>query len=785
MITGAKELVLEGLNCASCAARIEERIKALDGVTDVHVDFTAKKLTLETAGVEDLERVITEVRAIIRQMEPDVVVTEKRVDFSRQKSFLLMGLDCVNCAAKIEQQIKKISGVQSAVVNFPAKKLMVELAHNSPETEIYQQIKQKIDRIEPGVKVEQLSLAEKKMNPREETKAERKGTLRLAAGAALFAAALIFNFTTPVEIVLYGLSYLLVGGEVLLKSARNIARGEVFDENFLMSVATLGAFAIRQFPEAVAVMLFYQVGELFQDYAVNRSRKSIAALMDIRPDSANLKVGDEVKPVPPESVNIGDIIVVKPGEKVPLDGKVIEGKSLVDTSAMTGESMPREVVPGAEVLSGFINKSGLFSVEVSKPFAESTVSKILDLVENAAGKKAPTENFITKFARYYTPVVVFGALAIALLPPLLIPGATFQHWIYRALVVLVIACPCALVISIPLGFFGGIGGASRNGVLIKGGNYLEALNDVKIAVFDKTGTLTQGVFKVTGVVPEEVFSKEKLLEYASFAEAHSSHPIARSIVEAYNRSVDTEKIEDYEEISGHGIKVKVEGEEILAGNSKLMQREGVAYSQDKIIGTVVHLAVNKKYAGYIVISDEVKEDSATVMKRLKEMGVRKLVMLTGDNREVGQAVGRSLGLDEIHAELLPHQKVEQVERLNREKGPKEKLLFAGDGINDAPVLARADIGVAMGGLGSDAAIEAADVVLMTDEPSKLVSAMQIAKRTRGIVWQNIILALVVKGIFLLLGAGGVATMWEAVFADVGVALLAILNAMRVMRFNPV
>ncbi|MDA8210559.1 heavy metal translocating P-type ATPase [Desulfotomaculum nigrificans] len=784
MVTGRKELILEGLNCASCASKIEEQIKALAGVTEVSVNFATKKLSLETERVEELEQVIQEVRDIIRKLEPDVTVSEKKVDFTQKKAFLLMGLDCANCAAKIERQVQNISGVKSAMVNFPAKKLLVEVSSGSNNADILSHIQERIKRIEPDVEVRPAG-EEKKVLAREEEKhGEKMETIRLAVGALLFAVAIVFTFSFTTEAVLYGISYLLVGGEVLLKSVRNISRGQVFDENFLMSIATLGAFAIRQFPEAVAVMLFYQVGELFQDYAVNRSRKSIAALMDIRPDFANLKVGNETKQVSPESVNIGDIIVVKPGEKVPLDGKVVEGTSMVDTSAMTGESVPREAVPGGDVLAGFINKSGVLSIEVTKKFAESTVSKILDLVENAAGKKAPTENFITKFARYYTPVVVFGALGIALLPPLFIPGATFSQWIYRALVVLVISCPCALVISIPLGFFGGIGGASRNGVLVKGGNYLEALNNVKIAVFDKTGTLTKGVFKVTSLVPAGDFSKDKLLEYASFAEVHSNHPIAKSIIEAYGQKVATEKIETYEEISGHGIKVKVGGEEILAGNIKLMKKEGVEYSQEQIVGTVVHLAVNKKYAGYIVISDEIKEDSPRAMQQLKELGVRKLVMLTGDNQAVGQAVGKSLGLDEVRAELLPDHKVEQVEKLNREKGPKESLMFVGDGINDAPVLARADIGVAMGGLGSDAAIEAADVVLMTDEPSKLATAIKIARRTRGIVWQNIIMAMLVKGIFLVLGAFGVATMWEAVFADVGVALVAILNAMRVMRFNP-
>jgi Cd2+/Zn2+-exporting ATPase len=777
----AGELLLKDLHCADCVEKIEEAVKKIQGVTTAEVNFDAKKLKIETEQAADLEQVVKEVRRAVGRLCPDVVVVEKKVDFVQRKAFVLMGLDCANCSSKIERKVRAIPGIKSAVVNFPAKKLMVEVGPGAGGTDILKHIREAVERIEPGIQVRPADEGSRAFARQEKTPGERSETVRLTVGAALFAVALFFKFAFPVEAVLYGISYVLVGGEVLLKSARNIARGLVFDENFLMSTATLGAFAIRQFPEAVAVMLFYQVGELFQDYAVNRSRQSITALMDIRPDFANIKTGDGMKRVSPDSVKTGDIIVVKPGEKIPLDGKVVEGTSMVDTSAMTGESVPREALPGAEVLSGFINKSGVLTVEVTREFGQSTVSKILDLVENAAGKKAPTENFITRFARYYTPVVVFGALAIALLPPLFIPGATFSQWVYRALVVLVIACPCALVISIPLGFFGGIGGASRNGILVKGGNYLEALNNVKMAVFDKTGTLTKGVFKVTSVVPQEELSEEKLLAYAAYAEVHSNHPIAKSIMEAYNRKVDTEKIESYEEITGHGIKVKAEGKEILAGNIKMMDREGIGFLRDNKAGTVVYLAVDKKYAGHIVIADEIKEDSPGAMKQLKELGVRKLVMLTGDNREVGLAVGRELGLDEVRAELLPDQKVEEVERLNREKRPGENLLFVGDGINDAPVLARADIGVAMGGLGSDAAIEAADVVLMTDEPSKLASAIKIAARTRAIVWQNIILALGVKGVVLALGAGGLATIWEAVFADVGVAILAILNAMRAMR----
>ncbi|WP_315672209.1 heavy metal translocating P-type ATPase [Clostridium sp. 19966] len=609
----------------------------------------------------------------------------------------------------------------------------------------------------------------------------RKEMIRLIIGAVFFAVAIIFKFTNIIEFVLYLISYILVGGEVVLRAVKNIARGEVFDENFLMTIATVGAFFIGEYPEGVAVMLFYQVGEFFQDVAVNRSRKSITALMDIRPDFANLKAGDEIKKVSPEEVKIGENIVIKPGEKVPLDGTVLEGKSMVDTSALTGESVPRSVQSGDAILGGFINKNGLLTVEVTKEFGESTVSKILSLVENASSKKAPTENFITKFAKYYTPVVVMVAVLLAIVPPFFISGATFSDWIYRALVFLVISCPCALVISIPLGFFGGIGGASKNGVLIKGGNYLEALNNLEIIVFDKTGTLTKGVFNVTEIRNNGKYSKDELLEYAAYAESFSNHPIAVSILKAYGKEVNKEEIEGYDEISGHGIKVKVKNKEVLAGNTKLMNKENIKFETSEAAGTIVHIAIDKEYAGYIIISDEVKEDSKEAIRNLKEIGVKKTVMLTGDAKSVGEKIATFLDLDEVHAELLPDQKVEELEKLDKLKSPKGKLAFVGDGINDAPVLARADIGMAMGGLGSDAAIEAADVVIMTDEPSKIVSAVKIAKRTRKIVWQNIILAIVVKIIVLILGAGGIATMWEAVFADVGVSTLAIINAMRIMR----
>jgi Cd2+/Zn2+-exporting ATPase len=654
-----------------------------------------------------------------------------------------------------------------------------------------------VSRIEPDMKISEtsnknkVSKSEKHEHEHEHSdghdhdhdhgESNKNDLIRLGIGAAIFAVASIMTFSNIVEFILYFISYVLVGGEVVLRAIKNIIRGQVFDENFLMAIATIGAFSIGEYPEGVAVMLFYQLGEIFQGIAVNRSRKSITALMDIRPDFANLKIGGELRKVDPEEVSIGDIIVVKPGEKVPLDGKVIEGNSMVDTSALTGESVPREVGVGDNVLGGVINKNGLLTIEVEKEFGDSTIAKILELVQNASSKKAPTEKFITKFARYYTPAVVFSALALAVIPPLVIDGATFSQWIYRALAFLVVSCPCALVISIPLGFFGGIGGASKNGILVKGGNYLEALNNVEIVVFDKTGTLTKGVFKVTKIESQNNISKDELLTYAAYAESYSNHPIATSILNAYGKEIAKGLVENYEEISGHGIKVIVEGKEVLAGNYKLMEKENIAYNAVETVGTVVHVAVDNVYAGYIVISDEVKEDSAKAIKTLKAIGVKKIVMLTGDNKTVGTKVAKELGLDQVYAELLPDQKVEMLELLYKEKSAKGKLVFVGDGINDAPVLARADIGIAMGGIGSDAAIEAADIVIMTDEPSKIATAIKIAKKTRTIVMQNIFFALGIKLILLVLIALGLGTMWEAVFGDVGVTLIAVLNSMRAMK----
>jgi Cd2+/Zn2+-exporting ATPase len=611
-------------------------------------------------------------------------------------------------------------------------------------------------------------------------KTEHQLTLiRIIVSAIIFAAALFVPVKGYYRLLLFLIPYAVVGWDVLWKALRNIFRGQVFDENFLMSIASVGAFGLREYPEAVAVMLFYQVGELFQDYAVEKSRRSITALMDIRPDYANIETDGGLKQVDPEEVAVGDIIVIKAGERIPLDGVVLEGRSTVDTAALTGESLPREVAAGDSVLSGCINNNGLLRVRVDKEFSQSTVTKILELVENSSSKKAKMEHFVTRFARYYTPVVVSGALLLAVLPPLLFQGE-WRDWLQRALIFLVISCPCALVISIPLSFFGGIGGASRCGILVKGSNYLEALAGTEIVVFDKTGTLTKGTFRVTAIHPEQ-FAEQSLLEMAALAESYSDHPISRSLKEAYAKNIDNTCVSNVEEIPGHGVRAHVAGKDVWVGNEKLMDRVGASWKRCRHLGTIVHVAEADLYRGHIVIADEIREDSAAAIAGLKGHGIRTTVMLTGDAAAVGERVAQELGVDEMHARLLPADKVEKVEELLRRKSAKGKLVFVGDGINDAPVLSRADIGIAMGGLGSDAAIEAADIVLMDDRPSKIVTAIKISQKTLRIVMQNIIFALGVKLLVLLFGTLGLANMWEAVFADVGVAVIAIGNASRALQ----
>ena len=609
----------------------------------------------------------------------------------------------------------------------------------------------------------------------------KKRAIKIIVAFILFVAAMVINVSNVwINNILYIISYLIVGYDIVLKAIRNIFRGKVFDENFLMTVATIGAFGVGEFPEAVAVMLFYQVGELFQSFAVDRSRKSISSLMDIRPDFANLVKEDSIEKVDPDEVSIGDIILIRPGEKIPLDGVVVEGNSMIDTKALTGESVPREVNVGDDILSGCINVNGLLKVEVTKEFEESTVSKILELVENASSKKSKSENFITKFAKYYTPIVVIIAVVLAVIPPIIIPGASFSDWLYRALSFLVVSCPCALVISIPLSFFGGIGGASKIGILIKGSNYLEALAKSEIIVFDKTGTLTEGVFEVQKIEAVGI-TEEKLIRYAALAESFSNHPIAQSVKKAYGKEIDSKLVTSTNELTGLGIESIIEDKDVIIGNEKLMISKNIDYNKCKDIGTVLYVAIDQKYCGYILISDKIKEDSKAAIKQLKNSNVSQTVMLTGDKKDVGEFVANEIGIDKVYTDLLPDGKVEKVEELMKQKSEKGKLVFVGDGINDAPVLALSDIGIAMGGLGSDAAIEAADVVIMTDEPSKISKAISLSKKTLRIVKENIFFAIFVKIAVLVLCAFGVSTMWKAVFADVGVSIIAILNALRVLR----
>lgn len=611
------------------------------------------------------------------------------------------------------------------------------------------------------------------------TRKQKHLLIRIIVAAVLFLAGSLLHLPEQAEMGIFLACYVVIGLDIVWKAITNILSGQVFDENFLMTIATIGALILGEHSEGVAVMLFYQVGEWFQSYAVSKSRKSIASLMDIRPDYANVERDGKLVQVDPEEVSIGDTIVVKPGERIPLDGIIINGVSALDTSALTGESQPSEVAPGAEVISGCINQTGILSIRTTKEFGESTVAKILDLVENASDKKGRTENFITRFARYYTPAVVFAALALAILPPV-ITGQSFSIWIYRALTFLVISCPCALVISIPLSFFGGIGGASKIGVLVKGSNYLESLAHAEIVVFDKTGTLTKGSFAVSEIHSAGM-DEAQLLELAAYAEDYSNHPISSSIKKAYGKKIAGNRISDVQEIAGHGVQAVIDGKKVLAGNAKLMERERIRYQPSEAVGTVIYLACDGKYSGSIVIEDEIKQDAPAAIRQLKSSGIRKTVMLTGDADAVGQKVSGRLGLDQAYTELLPADKVERVETLLREKTEKGSLVFVGDGINDAPVLARADVGIAMGGLGSDAAIEAADVVLMTDEPSKIATVMKIARKTIRIANQNIVFALGIKFLVLILGALGYANMWAAVFADVGVSVIAILNAIRAMR----
>ena len=738
---------------------------------------------------------------------------------------VLNGLDCANCANKIETKVNKINGVKEATVNFSTTLLIAEIKEESLKDEIINEIKSIVKKLEPDVKVEEKlnntviknttseckgsccstsfengevkKCTEKTKINKNETHNHThsnglsennagvieyiKENIMLIIGTLIYLVALAYNGNNnSVSIILFIASYLVIGGEVILTALKNITNGEIFDENFLMSIATIGAFFIGEYPEAVAVMLFYQIGEVFQGYAVNKSRKSISSLMNIRADYANvLRSNNEVK-VSPEDVSLNEVILIKPGERVPLDGVVLSGESFLDTSALTGESVPREIKAGDEILSGEINNSGVLKVRVTKEYGESTVARILELVENASNKKAPTEKFITKFSKIYTPIVVLVAVLVAIIPPIFIKGAVFSEWLYKALSLLVVSCPCALVVSIPLGFFSGIGAASKKGVLVKGGNYLEALKESEIIVFDKTGTLTKGVFKVTSINAKNI-SKDELLEITALGEANSNHPIAVSIAEAYGKKINKNEIESYKEVAGHGVEAIIRGKNVLLGNSKLMIKNNIFYDKVNTIGTIVHIAINSEYKGNIIISDEIKENVKEEIVELKNVGIKKTVMLTGDSKEVAEKVANDIGIDEVYSELLPSDKVNKLEEVLNKKVGNGKVLFVGDGINDAPVLARADIGIAMGGVGSDAAIEAADVVLMKDKIESISDAIRISRKTNKILWKNIIFSLFIKVAVMILVVAGLTNMWAAVFADVGVTLLAVLNSMRIIR----
>ncbi len=781
-----KVYLLKGLDCPNCSAKIEKEVGELDGVTSSTVNLMNQTLTVQ-AGTSVATSLLDTVTTIVHSHEPDVEVSEK-TEPAMTKVYLLKGLDCPNCSAKIEKEVGELDGVTSSTVNLMNQTLTVQ-AGTSVAASLLDTVTTIVHSHEPDVEVSEKQLEATAPVKKDEKAAvyndeDKKRTIRLAVGAVVYAIGMALTvfakLPTLAELAFLIVAYVILGWDVVWQAVKNITRGQVFDEHFLMSVSTIGAFAIGEYPEAVAVMLFYQVGEFFQSLAVKRSRKSISDLMDICPDSATVKRNGVLQVVSPESVAVGEIIVVKPGEKIPLDGIVVDGESMLDTKALTGESVPRSIRKGDEALSGCINQSGLLTLKVTKSFGESTVSKITDLVENASARKAPTENFITTFARYYTPVVVGMAAVLAIIPPLVLGGG-WSEWLRRGFVFLIVSCPCALVISIPLTFFGGIGAASKRGVLVKGSNYLEALNKVSVVVFDKTGTLTKGVFEVANIIPAAGYQKEQVLEYAAQAESYSNHPIAKSILATYGKPIDQKQFSDFEEISGHGISVMVQGKKVLAGNSKLMESEKIAYAACDAAGTKFYVAADGSYVGCILIADEVKPDSKCAIAELKKIGVEKTVMLTGDDERIGESVADELGLDAYYAQLLPDQKVEKLEMLDKQKRQGSKLAFVGDGINDAPVLARADVGIAMGGLGSDAAIEAADVVLMTDEPSKLVEAIDVAKATKRIVMQNIVIALGIKSVFLVLGALGMAGMWEAVFGDVGVTIIAVLNAMRILK----
>ncbi len=786
-----KKIVLEldGLDCAGCADNIVEYTKTLENVESVDLNFVNKKMTISTNDYSKKAIIVKKIVEKMKQLEPHVEVkdlsTIERVAKNTKIILELDGLDCAGCADNIVEYTKTIKGVKEVDLNFVNKKMNIELEDIRLKNEVVDLVTEKMKQLEPHVKVNDLTSGKDKKEPKEvksKSPSQNKDLLRIIIAGIFFAIPYALKLEGSARFISFLVSYIIVGTDVILTAIRNIKAGNAMDEHFLMTVATIGAFIIGEYPEGVAVMLFYQLGEYFQGRAVNHSRSSIKALMDIRPDYANLLIDGEVVVVDPEDIEIGDYILIRPGEKVPLDGIVVEGNSTLDTSNITGESVPRSIKEGEDLVSGVVNNQGVLKVKVTKEFGDSTIVKILDLVENASSRKAPTENFITKFSRYYTPIVVYAALAIGVIPPLLF-GGQWADWAYKAFVFLVISCPCALVISIPLGFFGGIGAASKEGILIKGGNYLEALNDIDTVVFDKTGTITKGVFKVTEIKTYSDYSKEDILEIAAYGEVYSNHPIGVSIISSYDKEIDKTRIQEYEEIAGNGIKAKMGDRYFYLGNKSLLEGRSIKVNEEDSIGTVVYIAEDNKHIGTIIVSDELKDNIKESLEELNSVGIKNTIMLSGDNKETVEKVAKASGINIAYGELLPQDKVAKFEEILKNKDPKHKVAFVGDGVNDAPVLARADIGIAMGGLGSDAAIEASDIVIMTDEIHKISTGIKIANKTKRIVTQNIILALGVKFIVLALGVFGKASMWQAVFADVGVSIIAIFNSIRALKVD--
>lgn len=757
-------LKIIGLDCIDCALKIETALNKEQKYRDVKVDQINNTISLKASEAID----ISAIKKIVQMIEPSIEDIVEETNIAKY-TYFMNGLDCADCANKLEAKLNKQNYIEEARIDFNHAKL-----HLTYDEKDYFKLKEIVSNFEDG-----LTLQKDKVIIREHLNYEMLITIIISI--ILIALTFIIPMDDQIKVIVYFIAYLIAGYDILIKVFKNLSKGNIFDENFLMGIATIAAFGIGEYLEAIAIMLFFKVGELFQDLAVNQSRKSISSLMDIQADFANVIVDGKTVLKEPTEVKVNDYLIIKTGEKIPLDGVVVQGKTYLDTKALTGESRDMKVEIGDEVFSGSINKDSVIKIQVTKLFEDSTVAKILDLVENSSANKAPTENFITKFARYYTPTVVFIAVAVALIPPLVLSGEGFYEWIYRALIFLVISCPCALVISIPLGFFGGIGNASRHGILVKGANYLEALNDLESVVFDKTGTLSKGEFKILSISNSLNISAEDLLETAAYVENYSNHPIAMSIKQAFNREIDENKISDYQEISGQGIKAKLNNDIILAGNALLLKEHSITFQESTALETVVYLARNNDYLGYIEVGDELKDDSIKGIQELKNLKIKNIVMLSGDSENAVKNVANKLGINQYFAKLLPQDKVKIFEELDHNKSNKKKLAFVGDGINDAPVLARADIGIAMGGIGSDAAIESADIIIMNDEVAKIATAIKIANKTKRIVIQNIILAIGVKLIVLTLGIFGLASIWQAVIADVGVAIVAIFNAMRVLN----